>query len=111
MKNSLESIAIGVVALLSLLIISFIIWYNLVDDSIVYHTPTTVTPSKETKKVKTEAYLNKMENYEDDTEGDKKSGDSTQELNIVNTRNTRANSKQSQFINDVSSALNDAIEN
>ncbi len=67
MKNKLESFAIMLVGLLSLLVVYFIVQYNLIDDSgmidkISYKMPEVKKVSKEEK---THSYLKNLEGYTD----------------------------------------------
>ena len=67
MKNKLESFAVILVGLLSLLIIYFIVQYNLIDDGDMVDNSTYEIPveKKVSKKEKTNSYLKNLEGYTD----------------------------------------------
>jgi len=118
MKSPLENLAIIIVALLSFAIIGFIIWYNMMNETIEYNIPTVhYTQTKEAKASQTKDYLANMENYEDkDVESDKVNTKNTNAIKVhskrsdLHTEEDSINSKQADFINDVSSALESLVD-
>ena len=107
MKSPLENLAIIVIAILSLLIIGAIVWYNTIDNTINYSLPSTSSSQiQKVKESKTKDYLANMENYEEEDV----------DVSKANTKNIGAvkvvekdQSNQSDFINNVSSALDDVV--
>ena len=79
MKNSLESIAVFLVGLISLGIIALIVWFNLIESKIIYNVPVERAVTKKVKTTKTNDYLSSMENYED-VDGE---DDSDEDINSV----------------------------
>ena len=86
MKNSLESIAIMIVAILSMVILSFIVWYNLLETDVDYRLPEIQGTEKVVKVSKEKAYLDNMENYGDDDEEEEEENldDLDDDINSVN---------------------------
>jgi len=82
MKNLLESFAVFLVGILSLLIIFFIVQYNMIEEDgaeeVVFSAP---VKTKESKKAKTANYLDSLEGYGGDVDVQV---DATKE-NLVNT--------------------------
>jgi len=69
MKNLLESFAILLVGLLSLLIVYLIVQYNMIEDQMIEEIEYTVSKSKEeSKEEKTKSYLDDLEGYGEDVD-------------------------------------------
>ena len=86
MKNLLESFAVLLVGLLSLLIVYFIVQYNMIEDQVVEDVDYAVT---ETKDQSTDKYLDSLENYGDDEDIDV----DAREESTVNTVKVRTEEK------------------
>ena len=82
MKNLLESFAVFVVGLLSLLIVYLIVQYNMIEEEVVEEAVLSApVKAEETKKAKTKNYLDSLEGYGEDVDV---KVDATKE-NLVNT--------------------------
>lgn len=69
MKNLLESFAVFLVAVLSLLIVFLIVQYNMIEEDTVEEVVFTApVETKETKKAKTASYLDSLEGYGGDVD-------------------------------------------
>ena len=110
MKSSLESLAIFLVGILSLIIVSFIIWFNLKSNDIDYSN--FVKKEKNIiQKSETKEYLLDMENYEDKDAKINEEDNSENVLELDNNKEEHPVSYlQQEFINKVTSELEDAIE-
>ncbi|HIQ46545.1 MAG TPA: hypothetical protein EYH57_02880 [Sulfurovum sp.] len=86
MKNLLESFAVLLVGLLSLLIVYFIVQYNMIEDQVIEDVDYTVTDTKDKAK---DNYLDNLEDYGDDEDIDV---DATEE-STVNTVEVRTEEK------------------
>jgi len=86
MKNLLESFAVLLVGLLSLLIVYFIVQYNMIEDQVIEDVDYTVTDTKDKAK---DNYLDNLEDYGDDEDIDV---DATEE-STVNTVEIRTEEK------------------
>ena len=104
MKVSLESLAIIIVAILSMIIVSFIIWYNFIETEVDYRIPEMTTMTKKVKEVKEKAYLDNMENYEDTESLD--DGDLDDDTNSI-----KIEDKNTENFSDLDAELEDIIEN
>jgi len=68
MKNLLESFAIMLVGLLSLLIVFLIVQYNMIEEEAVEEIVLFTPDTKESKKAKTASYLDSLEGYGGDVD-------------------------------------------
>jgi len=96
MKNLLESFAVLLVGLLSLLIVYFIVQYNMIEDQVIEDVDYAVTDTKDKAK---DNYLDSLEDYGDDEDVDV---DVTEE-STVNTVEVRTEEKD----NDLEDVVND----
>ena len=98
MKNLLESFAILLVGLLSLLIIYFIVQYNMIEDQVIEDIDYTVTEKKQETKAN---YLESLEDYGEDVDVEV---DATKEStkNTVAVRSEETNSDLSDVVEDKS---------
>ena len=98
MKNLLESFAVLVVGILSLLIVYLIVQYNMIEEEVEEVVITKPVKAEETKKAKTKNYLESLEGYGGDVDV---KVDATKE-NLVNTV-----AVQSEEVND---EIGEAVE-
>ena len=119
MKSPLENLAIIVIAILSLLIMGAIVWYNMIDNTINYSLPSSSSAQiKKVKESKTKDYLANMENYEEkDVHISKANTKNISAVKVTSKRDDlhlekvveKDHSNQKDFINNVSSALDNAV--
>ena len=100
MKNLLESFAILLVGLLSLLIVYFIVQYNMIEDQVIEDIDYTVTEKKQETKAN---YLENLEDYGEDVDVEV---DATKEstTNTVSVRSEEANDDLGDVVEDKSKA-------
>ncbi len=100
MKNLLESFAILLVGLLSLLIVYFIVQYNMIEDQVIEDIDYTVTEKKQETKAD---YLENLEDYGEDVDVEV---DATKEstTNTVSVRSEEANDELGDVVEDKSKA-------
>ncbi len=100
MKNLLESFAILLVGLLSLLIVYFIVQYNMIEDQVIEDIDYTVTEKKQETKAD---YLENLEDYGEDVDVEV---DATKEstTNTVSVRSEEANDDLGDVVEDKSKA-------
>ncbi len=100
MKNLLESFAILLVGLLSLLIVYFIVQYNMIEDQVIEDIDYTVTEKKQETKAN---YLENLEDYGEDVDVEV---DATKEstTNTVSVRSEEANDELGDVVEDKSKA-------
>ena len=99
MKNLLESFAVMLVGLLSLLIVYLIVQYNLIEDQMIENIDYTAAPKQE--KEKAEDYLDSLEGYGEDIDVEV---DATKEStkNTVSVRSEEKNNDLGDVVEDKS---------
>lgn len=99
MKNLLESFAVLLVGLLSLLIVYLIVQYNMIEDQVIAEIDYTVTEKQ--KEEKTENYLESLEDYGEDIDVEvDETTESTK--NTVSVRSEETNNDLSDVVEDKS---------
>lgn len=98
MKNLLENFAVSLVGLLSLLIVYFIVQYNMIEDQVIEDIDYTVSEKKQETK---ENYLESLEGYGEDVDVEV---DATKEStkNTVSVRSEEKNTDLSDIVEDKS---------
>jgi preprotein translocase subunit SecF len=109
MKNKLETFAVFLVVLLSLLIIGLIVQYNMIEEQKSSIDVSKLIASKAKKsKEDVNDYLNKMEHYkEKDVQVDASGGKKASEVNI---EKPKAELKNDDIVNDISAAVDEAMD-
>jgi CHASE3 domain sensor protein len=108
MKNKLETFAVFLVVLLSLLIIGLIVQYNMIEEQKSSIDVSKLIASKGKKsREDVNDYLNKMEHYkEKDVKVDMAKEKKASEVNI---EKPKAELKNDDIVNDISAAVDEAL--